>query len=281
MTLGKLISKIFTIAIKRLFRKNCTQIIIPTNKYKMLVPDDLIWAYPNGDYYEDNVIYFLDRIVKSYTNPIMLDAGANCGYYSLRYATLCKEIYSFEPVSKTFEMLSLNLNRNNIKNIIPSQSGLSDISGDKVINLYNSSGNNSIFERQVPEGHSLKKVGNETIHLNSLDTLVELGKVAIPDIIKIDVEGAELQVLKGAKKTITICRPTVLLEYSESTSVDAGYNKESLISILELNNYCIYGIPEYEKDFTLIKQKDFDKRNIANLIFIPNEKDDFFTDGIG
>ena len=256
--------------------KNEKRIIITTNNYKVTIPEDLIWAYSSGDYYEQNVIYFLDQIVKSYHDPIMLDIGANCGYYSVRYSNLCKQIFSFEPVSNTYKILKKNIKRNSICNVISLKIGLSDINEIRTINLYNSCGNNSLFERKVPIDHSLKKIGIETIELKNLDNLVQIGKIPIPNIIKIDVEGAELKVLKGAKKTISHYRPTILLEYSENTSNDAGYYNEVLLNILDLTEYNIYGIPENEKDFYLVKEADFNKYKIANLIFLPTELDTYF-----
>jgi FkbM family methyltransferase len=269
------IKRKFYTRVKKLFRIKYTQILITNNCYKFLVPDDLIWAFPAGDYYEQNVIYFLDRIVKSYHLPVMIDVGASCGYYSIRYSSHCKQIFSFEPVTETYKFLEKNIKKNAIKNLISLKSGLSDKNEEKIINLYNTSANNSVFERIVPKGHSLQKIGVETIVLNSLDDLIENKKIAIPNIIKIDVEGAELQVLKGAKRTISKYRPSILLEYSENTSKDAGYSKDLLLNILELDNYNIYGIPEYELDFKLIKREDFEKHSIANLIFLPAELDSY------
>jgi FkbM family methyltransferase len=260
---------------RKLLHINYTKISITDNKYKFLVPDDLITFFRKGEYYEQNVIYFFDKIVKSYHNPVMIDVGASCGYYSIRYSNFCKQIFSFEPVSKTYKFLDKNIKINFIKNIKPLKIGLSDSNEEKTINLYNSSANNSIFERKMTKDNSLKKIGVETIILKNLDELVEKREVAVPDIIKADVEGAELQFLNGSKKTISQYRPTVILEYSDKTTKDAGYDREALLDVLELTNYHIYGIPEDVVDFQLIKMEDFNKRSIADIIFIPAELDSY------
>lgn len=251
--------------------EGCTVIAMEGSDRKLLIPDGLLWAYSGGDYYEKNVTWFLDRVVKSYDRPVLADIGANCGYYSTRYAGSCRQVFSFEPVSSTFRILKKNIKRNSILNVAAIKGGLADKAGSAIINLYNSSGNNSIFERNVPGGHSLKKIGQETIKLYSLDELVALGRITAPDIIKIDVEGAELQVLKGAKKTIEKYRPTIVMEYSENTSADAGYSKTMLLTALNLSGYKIYGIPEDESDFNLVAGKDLETRSVANLIFSPND----------
>jgi FkbM family methyltransferase len=172
-------------------------------------------------------------------------------------------------------LLKRNIKKNSIRNISPFKLGIADKPGQLSINIYNSSGNNSIFERIVPEEHSLKKIGTEIIQLDTLDNLIEIHQVLPPDIIKIDVEGAELFVLKGAAKTILKYRPCILLEYSENTSKDAGYSKEDLLTVLGLYNYDIYGIPEDEKDLTLIEEANFPEHKISNIIFVPDELDLF------
>lgn len=280
MNTSLMISKFYHRCLKKanaikfnLLNKNCTEILIPSNNLRFLVANDLIWAYSSGDYYETNVIHFLDEVVKNYHQPVLIDVGANCGYFSTRYAAQCKKVFSFEPVKGTFSLLKGNIKRNGIRNAAPFNLGLSDKAGEICINIYNSSGNNSIFERVLPAGHNLKKTGTEKIKLDTLDNLIGNDKVAPPDIIKIDVEGAELLVLKGAEQTILKHRPTILLEYSEATSNDAGYAKEDLLTVLELHDYNIYGIPEDEKDFRLILQRDFHFNKLSNIIFAPGEHD--------
>ena len=272
-TLLRKVASLFAVDTPEVIVKSKNEINISSNKYKIIVPDDLLWAFKDGEYYERNVIYFLDRIVRSYVKPIMIDVGANCGYYSIRYSDVCKKIFAFEPVASTYKTLEANIYRNSIINIKTLNYGLSEAAGELLINLYNSSANNSIFERNIPKEHSLKKIGTELIKLNSLDNLIAAKEVEIPDIIKIDVEGAELNVLKGAQKTISQYRPTILFEYSTSTALDAGYSKEILLDVLNLTNYKVYGIPEDENDCNLIFERNFDKASLANLIFVPEELD--------
>ena len=145
----------------------------------------------------------------------------------------------------------------------------------KIINLYNSSGNNSLFERQIPQGHGLKKTGEEEIELKVLDNFITNQSLQPPSIIKIDVEGAELFVLMGAKQIIQEHKPIMLIEYAASTSNDAGYPKEKIIEEIG-PAYIIYGIPDDEKDLQLIPFHEFGKHHIANIIAIPNHMETDF-----
>ncbi|OOQ58067.1 FkbM family methyltransferase [Mucilaginibacter pedocola] len=259
----------------RLFPKNRKATPFVIGNLKLVVGNDLAWAFSSGDYYEKNVIHFLGLLIANYQKPVLVDIGANCGYYSTKYAAACQKVFSFEPVKGTFSLLKRNVRRNNLSNIVPFNLGLSNSPGSLTINIYNSSGNNSIFERVLPEGHPLQKTGTETIRLETLDNLVATGQVLPPDVIKIDVEGAELFVLKGAENTILKHRPAILLEYSENTSTDAGYAKEELLTALALTNYNIYGLPEDETDMRLITESEFQNNGLSNIMLIPAENDPF------
>jgi hypothetical protein len=68
-------------------------------------------------------------------------------------------------------VLYKNIHKNKLENVIPLQYGLSNKETRIKINLYSSSGNNSIFKRQLPAGHSLKFKGEEIINVTSLDNL--------------------------------------------------------------------------------------------------------------
>jgi hypothetical protein len=76
-----------------------------------------------------------------------------------------------------------------------------------------------------------------------------------PDIIKIDVEGSEFYVLHGAKDTILKHSPVI--EYSQETSYDAGYQGEDLNENLKMFSYTIYGIPEDPNEYRLISEMEF------------------------
>ncbi|MBS1533084.1 MAG: FkbM family methyltransferase [Bacteroidetes bacterium] len=260
---------------RKLLHINYTRLTITDDRYKFLVPDDLFKHFREGDYYEHNVVHFLDKIVKSYDKPVMIDVGASCGYYSVRYSKLCRHIFSFEPAAETYKFLEKNIKINAIENVTALKIGLSDSDEEKKINLYSLSANNTIFDKNIAAGGTLKKIGVETIKLKRLDDLVSGGDVPAPDIIKVDIEGAELSFLKGAKNTVIQYRPTVLLEYSDVTTRDAGYDRKILLNTLDLINYNIYGIAENTEDFSLIKLEDFGRHDVANVIFIPAERDSY------
>lgn len=77
----------------------------------MELPRDMAWCFASGEYYEKNVLYWIDKVMALRSGPVLYDIGANYGYFALRYAQLCRQVYAFEPVSKTFAVLERNVKK--------------------------------------------------------------------------------------------------------------------------------------------------------------------------
>ncbi len=258
--------------LKNLIHKPASQ-FVSAGKHTINIPADMAWCFADGNYYEKNVNYWFEKSVQSKKQPIIYDIGANYGYYSIKFSHEAKHIYSFEPVSHTYQVLKKNVEQNLIKNITPFQVGVSDSEQYLKINLYNSSGNNSIFNRTIPDGHPLRVIGTEQIKLVQLDNFHFQNNLFPPDLIKIDVEGAELGVLLGARQILEKYHPILLIEYSPETSNDAGYARESLLQLLDAYQYLVFGLDEDEKELKLIPRASFGEKTISNILAIYPEKE--------
>jgi len=241
---------------------------ITVDNYEMYVPKDMLWCFEN-DYYEKNIIHWVSVISAIIGKPVIYDVGANYGYFILKFSSVAAFIYAFEPVTNTYNVLKQNVERNSIRNAKIFQCGLYNKFVSSKIQLYTSSGNNSVFNRTLPVNHPLKRVGEENIELVRLDDFVEQEKLAPPDLIKIDVEGCELFVLEGARRVIKRYRPFIVMEYSESTSSDAGYHVEALLEELGSYGYHIYGLSDDVNDFSLYPRDNFTTTQIGNVIAMP------------
>src|SRR5579859_19908 len=103
---------------------------IRVGPYTMEVPQDQMLAFfHNGDYYERNTSYWIEKLLAGTTQLVFYDIGANYGYYCLKLAPLARYIYAFEPVSRTHEMLLKNIGRNGITNAEAYQLGIIDREG--------------------------------------------------------------------------------------------------------------------------------------------------------
>jgi FkbM family methyltransferase len=142
------------------------------------------------------------------------DVGANIGIYSLYPAIKYGrdiQIYSFEPMSQNFAALSNNIFINNLATIVKSYCcSIAAKSGFQELfipyNRFKSGGNRAQFNNNFEAAERM--VGKSIIHSEgsygvSLDDLTKTFNFPIPNYIKIDVDGIELDVLYGAKNVLS------------------------------------------------------------------------------
>lgn len=208
-------------------------------------------------YYEKLPTKLFKRIVKS--GDIVIDVGANIGYYSIMASELVGggsgKILSFEPVPETFKRLSVNV------------LSLSDIKAHQVacgqengkINIY-------AFGDSITAGSRISSppevdipYTTEKVKMIKLDDFID-GKV---DVVKIDVEGYELNVLKGMKKII-INNPNIkiLLEVNKDLLIKAATSPQEIFSYLKS-----FGLSPWEFDGKKFKKRDSYWANQNMLLF--------------
>lgn len=148
----------------------------------------------------------------------ILDIGAFTGVYSLAAASVSPhaQIFAFEPVRRTYGRLLLNVQANRFtKKIRPVNMGASSGEGIAMIRQFrqeNILGNGaSILDKAISTVSA-----DEQINLTAIDAFVAANGIA-PDLIKMDVEGAELLALEGMKATLAARRATMLIEVTPGT----------------------------------------------------------------
>ncbi|WP_192346627.1 FkbM family methyltransferase [Algoriphagus sp. Y33] len=181
-------------------------------------------------------IFVLEKALKK--GDTFIDVGANQGEYSLwaaRKVGAKGRVVAFEPMQQLFDQLAENirLNKSFHKTITPIKLGLSDQKGEVI--LYSSAdsneGTNTIYNTEKFSIESGK------IQLDTLDEQLKSLKINKVDFLKIDVEGAELQVLKGALNTLKQNRPVILLEINKDACIAGGYLPEDILTLLKPFNY--------------------------------------------
>lgn len=155
---------------------------------------------------------------------VFVDVGSNIGFYALLLCDKADLVLAFEPCRKTFLTLTDNILLNGISNILPYRLALSDVNGKGLLNITDHSGHNSL--RKV-EDRVLRK---EEIFLRRFDDLnLSLKRV---DLVKIDVEGAELDVLKGMTNAIRKYCPKLIVEIKKP-------NVEGVNEFFNAHNYAV------------------------------------------
>ncbi|MDQ3630423.1 MAG: FkbM family methyltransferase [Actinomycetota bacterium] len=158
-----------------------------------------------------------------------IDVGANLGYFTAVMAQCVGpdgRVWSFEPVPETFELLTLCKSLNDYPYVTPIGVALGAADGSTEITYdRRHSGIATIHPDQVA-GEP------QQVPLRALDALVSAGEVGRPDLIKVDVEGHEFDVLRGARETIREASPTIVFELNERAARAAGWTLAALAELL-------------------------------------------------
>lgn len=217
-------------------------VVVRVGSYRLEVPGDMMWAFNGGVYYEQEMTRWLPVLLREAPSTVFYDIGANYGYYSLLLGPAADSVHAFEPVSRTRAHLSSALTRNQISNVTVYPVALSDHVGSAQIRLFSSSGNNSLYD-VVDRGFTVRQTGTESVALDTLDRHVyELG-LPPPGLIKMDVEGAELFVLRGGRRTLREHHPVLTAEFNETHFEKAGYSRSDVVAELVGAGYAIMAIP--------------------------------------
>lgn len=149
-------------------------------------------------WYELKTTEFFIKLVES--GSTVIDVGANVGFFTLLAANLAGKggvVLSFEPDPTTFSLLSRSVQRNNFGNVRLFQECISDTDGQRTLYL---------SDTHHKGLHSISRdLGGQRITVQSarLDTVADKSKIGAIDLLKIDVEGAEPEVLDGATRLLS------------------------------------------------------------------------------
>jgi FkbM family methyltransferase len=213
---------------KEVEKKKSKKIFLDKKKFLRFYTPTLISAYRAKSFFtkEPDTLEWLDK--KGGNNKILYDIGANMGIYSLYYSKKFNSTsYVFEPSFMNLNLIQNNLKLNNLEKkvvIVPnptySKTAISTlyqlrrIAGDAVTTL----NNNKVFKNMLDRSTVTNSPSINQVLGLSIDYLVENKILKKPDLIKIDVDGNEIEVLKGCKKTLSGNKKiSILIELRKDT----------------------------------------------------------------
>lgn len=176
----------------------------------------------NHTFYEIDLLEYISNIRKFFQpeNSITIDVGANIGNHSIYFESfICDHVIAIEPNSEVLPILIKNLRLNTNNYTIYENALGEEESVGRIILPENSKKNNGMTKIEC----FMKNDGtNNTIKILTLDSIIDDWKQKNPcqgcvSMIKIDVEGMELAVLKGAQNTIRKYRPHLFIEAATLT----------------------------------------------------------------
>ena len=181
----------------------------------------------------------------------IFDVGANGGVMSLQFAKLVTlgKIYSFEPTFYAFSKLKKNLELNPelAGRIVAIQTFVSsNTSTETNIKAYASW---KIAGQVTGDRHQVHKgivKSTEGIGSVSLDDFCEKNELQRLDFIKIDTDGHELEVLKGAKKTISRFNPVIIFEIGQYVMDEKGINFSDYCKLFDSLHYSLHNSSNFK-----------------------------------
>ena len=180
------------------------------------------------------------ELIKNSLKPgmVFVDIGANLGYYTLIASKLVGEqgkVYAIEPDDKNFQLLSKNVSLNNLKNVQLIKKALSEQPGEQ--KLYKDKEN---YGRHSLAGSNVPVL--DTVFTVETDTLDNVLNGVAPSVMKMDVQGAEGLVMKGASKTLKKSPQRMTVEFWPTGLKNMGTDPMELLNIFSNEGFCYYFI---------------------------------------
>jgi FkbM family methyltransferase len=143
---------------------------------------------------------------------VVFDVGANIGIYTLTASRLLGprgRVHAFEPAKWAFRQLERNVGLNSCSNVVLNSIGLSDVSGTVTFNICEDDAYNSLAAQPM-----MPVLKSEKITVSTIDDYVQRNGLLGVHVIKIDAEGADYLILKGARNTLERFSPILFFEYN-------------------------------------------------------------------
>ncbi|MBI4945110.1 MAG: FkbM family methyltransferase [Bacteroidetes bacterium] len=254
--------------IEKYFKK-----ILPSKDIKEVYtnPDGITFWIDNSDFvmnkiytrgvYERNTIRHLIELIKG-SGGNMIDCGANIGLYSLylsKYAPKAS-IHSFEPIKKTLDIFKKNIELNHAENIVINQLGLSNRTGELDLFIVAEDNYGRTSENNT------NNTGNKiTVQTDTLNHYCSQNNIQEISCIKVDIEGGELNFLKGAQEIIKKSPKIVLIVEINECSYSSGYSPEEPFVFIKNMGFESYKERDYPFSMKKIKKLDGYRGNVIFL----------------
>lgn len=215
-------------------------------------------------YYDERGIRFIKSQLKS--GNTFIDIGGNIGAYSLIAANIVGykgQVIAFEPVTQVRNRLMENRSLNELHHLKIEPFAVFNEKTELVLHV--SSQEN--FGMSSIHAHDEDSGITETVKAVRLDDYVLENNINQIDLIKMDIEGAEIYALNGMKTTLMKFKPMVLIEISSEVLDGTNIRADKIFSFFEKLGYTPFCVGEDGSifDYNTIEQSDYD-----NFVFKPN-----------
>jgi FkbM family methyltransferase len=214
----------------------------------------------------------LANYIENFLRPgmIFFDIGAHIGEFSLRAAKSVGptgQVHSFEPQPEIAAVLRKNFTHAKLKNLTLKECVLSNKSGTVSFSVRTGFASSSI----ASPGDDPRITRTIQVAATTLDEYV-LESGASPNLMKIDVEGAEMLVLRGAEDLLSLppeLAPVICFEYSSSNYSAFGFSTEDVRRLLARKGYSLFALDSQGAHPAV--EPDLNSKDIINIVASKNE----------
>lgn len=165
-------------------------------------------------YYEKETNDVLFEYIKP--GQVVVEAGANNGTETVLLSRLVGsegKILAFEPIDHIYQALQLNLSINNCNNVLAQKLALGESDQPIYFNVLSESFCNQGMASKYDDRSAHQKVLVQQV---TLDSWLQANGISSIDFIKMDIQGAEIELLEGARQIIQLCHPIIFTEAADN-----------------------------------------------------------------
>lgn len=247
---------------------------------EVLGGERLMWLDLSDDYVSrgcllDTYEPFETEIVRRHLQPgqVFLDIGANVGWFTMVASTITGEggqVHAFEPRLPTVDYLKRSIDLSGINTLVTVHTyGLAEAPRESTLAwepATRNPGHSYLVGTAAAVGASIE---TQSVALCRLDDL-KIGRV---DLIKMDIEGAELLALEGAAKTIEVNRPTVLSEvYPQQLKEVSGCNASALFGWFHARGYRSFIVDAQRNGEEIVGFPADWHKELMSVLFLPDDR---------
>lgn len=207
---------------------------------------------------EEQLRYILNEEIKS--GMTILDIGGNIGYYPVMEAKLVGDsgrIYTVEPAHDNYKQLLKNIRLNDlIETILPYNIGISNRRGKERFYLSTHSNLHTFIKKGYLDNYVTKGISDDTIEIEVTDLSSFLMDIEPIDLIRMDIEGYEVEVISGLEGAIKngVFYGKIIFECHFPKYDDDNHSMREQLSMLFENNYRVKTMTSNDESVSQIKE---------------------------
>jgi FkbM family methyltransferase len=197
---------------------------------------------------------------------ILVDIGGNYGIFTILMSKAAPNasIFSFEPVERTFDRLKKNVEANECRNVEVIRAAVGDRRRKALMHVDDSLAVNHV----ILDSRDKKQI--EEVEMVALDEFLEQKGISFVDFLKVDVEGAECMVLRGARNLLIKRRVRkMLIEICPGNLIRANTSPEQLYDMITQVGYVCFHLTDAGTLGSKVSLSDFENVPLQNVLAVP------------